>query len=82
MAQTPSFRQLCMIARSTMASSEDDSTWSEAIKTRVARMGFEWPARPDAITKAIRAVEHVHGRRPATSGPPKWNVDAGTSRRL
>jgi hypothetical protein len=55
------FKQLCVIARATLTEdlTQDNSTWSEAIKCRLLALGFDYPTDQDGMHKAMRAVEHI-----------------------
>ena len=64
------WRQLCAVARELLKADPtiDNFEWSERIKDRILKIGKTYPARPDAIHAAMRAVERVH-HRPAPTLP-------------
>ena len=51
------WRQLCAIAKAEQT--PDDGEWSEAVKVRLATLGFRYD--PFELARAIRAVDHAHG---------------------
>jgi len=61
-AITPAWAQLCQIARHSLQPGMDDSAWAEAIKQRIATLGFSrYPTAGD-ITLAMRAIEATYHR--------------------
>lgn len=52
---------MCVIARQTLKPGMTDADWASDLKASLARQGYQW-AGPDALTRAMRAVETAHGR--------------------
>ncbi len=71
------FAQLCVLAREqiTAAPTIDNFEWSERIKDRLVRLGFQYPDPPHRMTDAMDAVERAltkeWGRRPVQRSLPR-----------
>lgn len=55
------WRQLCAIARETITIDPtiENSEWKEQIKRRILAIGRTYPTEPDAIDRALHAVERA-----------------------
>jgi hypothetical protein len=60
MANVPTFRVLCAMARAEIEAEPTicDSEWIERLKCRLVRQRFAYPS-PEQLTSTIRAVERV-----------------------
>jgi hypothetical protein len=71
-----SFQQLCVLALEQIRAdiTIDNAEWKARIKDRLLSLNFDYPEQPDAIDRAMRAVEAslVRSRtpRPPPSMPP------------
>lgn len=62
--------QLCAIAREVFVEGMDFAEWTEAIKSRAAKLGYSWKSAT-LIDSAQRVVEKAHGLTFAVAAPPK-----------